>query len=239
MLARCHGRCVAAAARAARGRLWAPCWRTGWRAGGRALGTAAEGGGAAAEEGLSVAGRVLLFAPAVITLGLGSWQLDRLQWKYGQIELRAKLLSSAPERITSAQGLLGLWARLDPGQGGQEFAPFTLRGRFDHAQEVYVGLRGKPGAVDEGLGAGYSVVTPFVVEDGGEHSPAQTTVLVNRGWVPSDAQPQRAADRAARAARGAASRADVEELYVVVRRGEKGAWCAALPACDMPPRPAG
>ena len=35
------------------------------------------------------------------------------------------------------------------------------------------------------------------------------------------------------------SRADVEELYVVVRRGEKGAWCAALPACDMPPRPAG
>ena len=151
MLARCHGRCVAAAARAARGRLWAPCWRTGWGAGGRGLGTAAEGGSAAAEEGLSVAGRVLLFAPAVITLGLGSWQLDRLQWKYGQIELRAKLLSSAPERITSAQGLLGLWARLDPGQGGQEFAPFTLRGRFDHAQEVYVGLRGKPGAPEEAL----------------------------------------------------------------------------------------
>ena len=176
-------------------------------------------------QGLSLVGRTLLFVPACITLCLGVWQVNRLEWKYGQIELRNQLLAARPSLIASSSELLERWDALMPQRGGTEFAPITLRGRFEHEKEVYIGMRGKPGAVEEGLGAGYSVITPFVVE-GANAGAAAVRVLVNRGWVPANAKKQRAEERenAEQAARRVGTTPPtVEDLQVVVRQGEKGA----------------
>ena len=137
-----------------------------------------------------------------------------------QIELRERLLASSPSLITSGQELLARWTELMPQRGGQEFAPFILKGRFEHEHEVYIGVRGKPGAIEEGIGAGYSIVTPFIVEGDGKEA---VKVLVNRGWVPNAAKPQRAEARATVVRTNSAGVAPVQELRVVVRKGEKGA----------------
>ena len=112
-----------------------------------------------------------------------------------------------------------------PERGGTEFAPITLRGRFEHHKEVYIGMRGKPGAVEEGLGAGYSVVTPFVIA-GSSKEPHVVRVLINRGWVPPHAKKQRSEEREqlerAASRNGTVTRAH-EDVQVVVRSGEKGA----------------
>ena len=86
-------------------------------------------------------------------------------------------------------------------------------------------MRGKPGAVEEGLGAGYSVVTPFVMEccDGGSQP---VRALVNRGWVPANAKTLRSEERkeAEDAARQTGTlSSSVEDVEAVVRKGEKGA----------------
>eukprot|EP01043_Picozoa_sp_COSAG02_P018053 COSAG02_NODE_832_length_16660_cov_16.228006_16_plen_293_part_00 len=182
-------------------------------------------------QGLSLVGRTVLFVPACITLCLGAWQVNRLEWKYGQIELRNQLLASRPSLVASGNELLERWDELMPQRGGTEFAPMTLRGRFEHDKEVYIGMRGKPGAVEEGLGAGYSVVTPFVVE-GANSSAAPVRVLVNRGWVPANAKKQRSEEReqAEQAARpGDTTPPTVEDLQVVIRKGEKGASYGTTP----------
>lgn len=191
----------------------------------RGLTTTAGNGAAPVAQGLSMVGRTVLFVPACITMCLGAWQLDRLEWKYDQIELRQQLLASKPRLVSSSRELLECWDELMPQHGGIEFAPITLRGRFEHEKEVYIGMRGKPGAVEEGLGAGYSVITPFVIEGPNEKFDA-VRVLVNRGWVPPHAKKQRSEKR--EQAESAGSRTGVvpsaiEDLEVVVRKGEKGA----------------
>ena len=182
-------------------------------------------------QGLSIVGRTFLIIPVFITLSLGMWQVDRLAWKYEQIELRHQLLASAPSLIASARELLERWAELMPQRGGTEFAPYTLHGRFEHEKEVYIGVRGKPGAIEEGLGAGYSIVTPFVAQDPGG---ATVRVLVNRGWMPVNAKAQRAEEREQAelaAARPGAKPSAAQELRVVARKGERGA--SYMPAASF------
>ena len=174
-------------------------------------------------QGLSLVGRTVLFLPACITLCLGAWQVNRLEWKYEQIELRHRLLSSRPRRLASGEDVLASWDELIPQRGGTEFAPITLRGRFEHDKEVYIGMRGKPGAVEEGLGAGYSVISPFVMEDRDRETPQAVRVLVNRGWVPANAKHQRSEEREHAASRAGTVLSSVEEIEVVIRKGEKGA----------------
>ena len=197
-------------------------WSTGGSA--RWLATRAGHGVPPADaQGLSVVGRTLLFLPACITLCLGAWQVSRLEWKYEQIELRHQLLSARPRRVASGEDVLACWDELTPQRGGTEFAPLTLRGRFEHDKEVYIGMRGKPGAVEEGLGAGYSVITPFVMEDRAGDSAQVVRVLVNRGWVPSNAKQQRSEERERAASRAGTALSSVVDLEVVIRKGEKGA----------------
>ena len=49
-------------------------------------------------------------------------------------------------------------------------------------------------------------------------------VLVNRGWVPTTAKPQRAEERERVVRTNSAGVSPVQEQRVVVRKGEKGAW---------------
>ena len=98
-----------------------------------------------------------------ILIALGTWQVQRLFWKEGEIEKRqARLTAPAvplPDRFSDPAGI--------------EFTRVRLEGRFLHGEEFYLGARTENGRV------GYHVVTPFVLTDG-------RVVLVNRGWVPEN-----------------------------------------------------
>ena len=106
----------------------------------------------------------LITVPAVaVMLALGTWQVNRLEWKTALQERVAQSLT-APA--------VPLPARLDD-PAAWEFRPVTLTGRFLHAKELRVVARPRQGQV------GYEIVTPFERADG-------PPVLVNRGFVPMD-----------------------------------------------------
>src|SRR4051794_17007409 len=110
----------------------------------------------------------LRLAPTLITvlivltcLGLGFWQLERLQWKRALIAEREAALAAppaAPPR-TSAE------AR------GMAFRRVVAEGVFLHDKEIFV-------ATPSPRGAGFDVLTPLREADG-------RMVFVNRGFVPS------------------------------------------------------
>jgi surfeit locus 1 family protein len=105
----------------------------------------------------------LMLAAFAVLVGLGVWQLQRLQWKEGliaKIEARTK----APP--------IGLEDAAAMAAQGEDPSYYRVRvsGRFDHAKERYLF------AVSEGR-AGWHVITPFETEDG-------ETVLIDRGFVP-------------------------------------------------------
>lgn len=102
----------------------------------------------------------LVALPALLVLlWLGTWQLQRLEWKN-------QLIADFESRATATPIDLPL------GEVGpeMEFRRLALTGSFDHTQEVYM-----TGRTYEG-NAGFHIVTPFTLTDG-------RTVLVNRGWV--------------------------------------------------------
>lgn len=172
----------------------------------RAAQTAADGG-----SGISTLGQAALITPCVLTFGLGTWQYNRLQWKYGQIDERAKLLRVPPVPIGDAGALSGdKWKDFVPCERGTEFERVKISGRYDHAAEMHVGMRGKPGsATEEERGAGYSIITPFDLSGGAR-------VFINRGWVPKESKSV--------SSRRAGQLEGHLEVEAVVRRGEKGAW---------------
>jgi len=96
-----------------------------------------------------------------ILLALGSWQVQRLHWKEGEIAKRQE----------RSQGQ-GIPLPSDfPDSAAVEFTRVALNGTFLHEDEFYLGARTENGRV------GLNVVTPFRLEDG-------RILLVNRGWVP-------------------------------------------------------
>ncbi|KAI8928562.1 SURF1 family-domain-containing protein, partial [Entophlyctis helioformis] len=134
-----------------------------------------------------------LWAIPVVTFGLGVWQIQRLQWKNS-------LIQQAQDRIyphdntpipflTSAQ--VPSIVPVDA-----QFTRMLATGTFLHDQEILVGPRslnmafvstsdgggasaGNGGLIGGSAKIGYTVVTPFRLEDG-------TTILVNRGWIPRE-----------------------------------------------------
>ena len=99
--------------------------------------------------------------PAVLgALALGTWQVQRLQWKNGVIAERqarrdAPPLAALPDKFDRAQ---------------HEFRKVRVTGRFLHDKEMYLAARSFRG------NAGYHVITPLAAFPG--------HVLVDRGWIP-------------------------------------------------------
>jgi surfeit locus 1 family protein len=107
----------------------------------------------------------LMLAGLAVLIGLGVWQLKRLEWKQGliaQIEARTK---GPPITLEDAVALA---------DEGRDPSYYRVRvdGRFHHAKERYLY------AVSEGR-VGWHVITPLETEDG-------DVVLVDRGFVPDE-----------------------------------------------------
>jgi surfeit locus 1 family protein len=120
-------------------------------------------GRGSARRWAAVAAGVLLFAGF---MGLGAWQLERLQWKLdliARVDARIHATAVAPPRP-------GSWAQVS--RTGDEYRRVRVRGRFDNSRETLVQ------AVTE-AGPGFWVMTPLRTDAGYD-------VLVNRGFVPKD-----------------------------------------------------
>ena len=96
-----------------------------------------------------------------VLLGLGTWQLVRLEWKQSLINER-QLRWQAPA-LMLPQDLSD--------QAALVHRKVVARGHYPHDRELYL-----PGRSYKGT-AGVGIVTPFVLEDG-------RTLMVYRGWVP-------------------------------------------------------
>ncbi len=106
----------------------------------------------------------LMTLPAVLgSLALGTWQVQRLQWKTELIAER--------EARRDAPPLVALPERFDAAK--DEFRKVRVTGRFLHEKEMYLAARSFRG------NTGYHVITPLVLAGG-------RTILVNRGWIPLD-----------------------------------------------------
>ena len=102
--------------------------------------------------------------PAVILmLGLGVWQVERLQWKEALIAERTARLTAAPMALPGP----------DADIADAEYRHVSLGGEFLHDKEMLLGAR----SLNDNTG--YHVVTPFRLADG-------RIILVDRGWIPLD-----------------------------------------------------
>jgi surfeit locus 1 family protein len=103
-------------------------------------------------------------AAFAVLIGLGTWQVERLNWKEGLIAERAAAIAAPPVAVPRS---------LDAARS-LEFHRVRAKGQFLHDREIPVH------AIERQRGAaGYLVVTPLRLQDG-------ATVLVARGWVPTE-----------------------------------------------------
>jgi surfeit locus 1 family protein len=110
---------------------------------------------------------------------LGIWQLQRLQWKNALIAQVDQRVHAAPAAAPSPSA----WTTLS--KDNDEYRHLRLEGRFLDR------LSTKVQAVSE-LGAGFWVLTPFVMSGSGggginDNANDSAVVLVNRGFIPNGA----------------------------------------------------
>lgn len=117
------------------------------------------------------------FPCLLVALALGTWQVQRLEWKQALIAERTAQLAAAP---------IPLPARPMPGDPALDFHPVRVSGQF-LSGEVHLAARSLRG------NTGYDVIVPLRRDDG-------SVVLVDRGWVPPELKP--AAKRANEQASG-------------------------------------
>ena len=99
-----------------------------------------------------------------ILVGLGIWQLQRLQWKLALIAEVNGHMAAPPLPLSEA---------LKGSADAMQYRRVALDGRFDNSKEAYVFTTAAGGE------AVYHVLTPFLTNDG--HA-----LLVDRGYVPKE-----------------------------------------------------
>jgi surfeit locus 1 family protein len=122
-------------------------------------------------RGLILPGVLSVIALAIL-IALGTWQMQRLAWKENLIATISARVQEPARALPPASA----WPAFDINEN--EYRAFFVRGRFRHEYEVqvYTVLSEPKGSFS---GAGYWVLTPLVLEDGG-------IVIVNRGFVPQE-----------------------------------------------------
>ena len=149
----------------------------------------------------------LLGLAVAVLLGLGTWQVQRNQWKHGLVEERTASLAAPP---LEAPGVLTMSAP------ALAWHRARLVGTWDHAHSMVLANRIRYGLKGEDL------VTPLIPASGGP------TILVDRGWYPETER-----DRV-RAALDMEETANIEGLAVdatgrTARRTGQGTWTALAP----------
>lgn len=110
---------------------------------------------------------LLVIIACGVMVRLGFWQLDRLaQRQVHNAEIGQML--DAPPLFLSGDTLIN-----EPGT--LKFRSVTVRGVFDHSQEV--ALQGQRWQEQPGV----HLITPLLIEN------SQQAVLVDRGWIPAEA----------------------------------------------------
>lgn len=96
---------------------------------------------------------------------LGTWQLQRLQWKEAMLARIAASMEGDPEPLFET---------------AEPFARVIVAGRFDYVREAMLGVEIRNGI------AGTNLVTPLLRQSG-------PPLLVVRGWIPLEGPPARIA----------------------------------------------
>ncbi|KAM8934301.1 surfeit locus protein 1 [Pelodytes ibericus] len=119
---------------------------------------------------------ILLLIP-VTTFGLGTWQVQRRNWKLKLIHEMKARVSAKPVPLPN-----------DPAElRSLEYCPVKVKGHFDHSKELHIEPRTlvdpqkearESGRISSSTESGAHIVTPFYCTDLG------VTILVNRGFVP-------------------------------------------------------
>ncbi|BCS22921.1 cytochrome oxidase assembly protein SHY1 [Aspergillus puulaauensis] len=108
-------------------------------------------------------GLIILALIPIISFALGTWQIQRLDWK-------TKLIAKYEDRLVREP--LPLPPRVDPGVVSEfDYRRVYVTGRLRHDQEMLIGPRMREGQ------DGFMVITPL------ERGEGESTVLVNRGWI--------------------------------------------------------
>lgn len=108
---------------------------------------------------------ILFLGAFATTVGLGTWQVARLQWKENLI---ATIDKAAAENPLTAATL----PTTEEGWKEKNFWPVKLRGTWLHEIEYHLAPRYYKSRL------GYHIVTPLMLPD-------KRVVLVNRGWIPA------------------------------------------------------
>ncbi|GLS22501.1 SURF1-like protein [Labrys miyagiensis] len=117
---------------------------------------------------------LFMLAMCAFLIGLGIWQLERLQWKEGLIrEVNERTTAAPVPPPPEAQ-----WPALK--QDDLEYRHWQVSGTFDHSKEIRA-FTNLPDARGPAKGVGFWVLTPLIRDDG-------STVLINRGFVPESAK---------------------------------------------------
>lgn len=115
-----------------------------------------------------VAAAICALLGIAVLLGLGTWQILRLEQKEAQIAARQTRLAQEPLEALPEAVTAKLADRLD-------FRPARLFGQFLPEIEFQLGSQ------TYGRKVGRHIIVPFRLADG-------RVLLVNRGWVPEDLQ---------------------------------------------------
>jgi surfeit locus 1 family protein len=107
---------------------------------------------------------IAVLIAAAILIGLGVWQLQRLQWKLALIAEVNGHMAAAP---------ISLDAALAMNMDAVQYRRVALSGHFDNAKEAYVFTTDANGTPV------YHVLTPFQLDDG-------RVLMVDRGYVPKE-----------------------------------------------------
>jgi surfeit locus 1 family protein len=105
---------------------------------------------------------LLCLALFAMLVGLGAWQLQRLQWKRALIAQMSRNMTAPPIDLDGALAL---------GSDRAQYRRVVIDGRFENSKEAYVFTTGANGAPV------YHVLTPVLLDDG-------RTMMVDRGYVP-------------------------------------------------------
>lgn len=114
---------------------------------------------------------ILAFGALSVLIILGSWQVKRLFWKEALIETVNERVQAPAKPFNALQSKFT--GKVQSDREAFEYHPVTVRGTFDHTKEMFYF------ATLDGV-TGFHVYAPLKITESDE------TVLVNRGFVPTE-----------------------------------------------------